>query len=287
VDQQALLKDINTKSFHAVSRNLHDLHLAYIDPKTRDVATAVVVRIGARLLLATAGHTVRDRFKSGLAVVTPQLTQIEHSRVPVLRVAAREWPDVGLIELESSSLEHLGKRAIGIDRIWDYGCASPDRLAFVYGYPAEKIRQLPPSQGRIDLDFKPMSYANAPLSIDKWPAMRSKHDPTPDAEKDIFLRYDPEEPMVRFAENNGDDDLVCPHGMSGGGWWQGPSKSEQRWSPEDIKLIGLQTSWNARAKYIRGCQIHHWLKLVLDSYPNLRDEVEGACLRVRNAGNNA
>jgi hypothetical protein len=195
-----------------------------LDIERLEVATAVPVRIGSRLLLATSGHTIRDRFRDGLPVVTNQLTEARGSRMPVINLERRDWPDVGFIELEPDELERVGKCAIGLDRICNVGTGSQERLAFVYGYPSKKVTRLREIPGRLDLDFKGVSYCNVPLTIDNWPKMRSADDPVPKIETDILLRYDLDEPMVHFPQNEGDDELMAPNGMSGGGWWQSPDK---------------------------------------------------------------
>ena len=65
-----------------------------------------------------------------------------------------------------------------------------------------------------------------------------------------------------------------PQGMSGGGVWQGTQQDGELWSPEGLRLVGIQSSWYAPGKYIRAVQIIHWLKLVHSNLPELRDTIE-------------
>ena len=69
--------------------------------------------------------------------------------------------------------------------------------------------------------------------------------------------------------------LVAPGGTSGGGWWQGENV-DSVWSAEKICLIGIQSTFNEQKKYIRGCQIHHWLRLLHKNEPKLRKTLKKA-----------
>ena len=79
---------------------------------------------------------------------------------------------------------------------------------------------------------------------------------------DLFLPYDHDEEMWPFNNNSEDNKLVDALGTSGGGLWQGNSKNDQVWSAETIQLIGIQSRWSKKKKYIRGGQIIHWLSLI-------------------------
>ena len=86
---------------------------------------------------------------------------------------------------------------------------------------------------------------------------------------DIFLPYDSEREIWYDQENEGNANLPEPRGAAGAGLWQGSSTKVEHWNAEEVKLFGIQSPWNEKDKYVRGCQIIHWLRLVRDSYDDL------------------
>jgi hypothetical protein len=113
-----------------------------------------------------------------------------------------------------------------------------------------------------------MCYSNAPIEPENWPNVSSA-DPASDKAVDIFSPYDPEKEVWYYEEDEGDDNLPEPRGTSGGGLWQGSLTKVELWNAEGVQLFGIQSRWNEKEKYVRGCQIIHWLRLVRDSYNDL------------------
>jgi hypothetical protein len=114
-----------------------------------------------------------------------------------------------------------------------------------------------------------MCYSNAPIEPEKWPNVASA-DPASDCTVDIFLPYDPEKEMWYYEENERDDNLPEPRGASGGGLWQGSLSKVEHWNAEGVQLIGIQSRWNEKKKYVRGCRIIHWLRLLHEHCSDLR-----------------
>ena len=114
-----------------------------------------------------------------------------------------------------------------------------------------------------------MCYCNAPIKPANWPNVSSA-DPASDQAVDIFLPFDPEEEMWHYEEDEENDNLPEPRGVSGGGLWQGTLTKVELWNAEAVRLFGIQNRSNEQEKYVRGCQITHWLRLLYEHYSDLR-----------------
>jgi hypothetical protein len=93
---------------------------------------------------------------------------------------------------------------------------------------------------------------------------------------DIFLPYDPEKEIWYYEENEGDANPPEPRGAGGGGLWQGTPTKVELWNAEAVRLIGIQSRLNEKEKYLRGCQIIHWLRLLHEQCNDLRPALVAA-----------
>jgi hypothetical protein len=173
----------------------------------------------------------------------------------------------------------LSKTPITLDRISPRGSGEANRLVYFMGFPSKAISQSikTPAVGPrlIDLDFKLMFYANAPTLEDAWPELAPPDEPVAKL-TDIFLKYDQEDEIWKTSGVGGKSGLTEPGGTSGGGWWQGINCEGKIWQAESVQLIGIQSKWSKKKKYIRACQIHHWLRLVYDNEPDLQNSLRTA-----------
>ncbi|MHB8900578.1 MAG: hypothetical protein ACYC6Y_17635 [Thermoguttaceae bacterium] len=162
-----------------------------------------------------------------------------------------------------------------MDRISVRGPGHPECRCLLFGYPSEifETEQTDPSQ--LHLTFRPMCYSNTPMEPENWPHLSST-DLAPHQAVDIFLPYDPEKEMWHYEESEGDNNVIEPRWVSGGGLWQGSQTKVELWNPEEVQLFGIQSRWNGKGKYVRGCQIIHWLRLLHEYYSDLRPALVAA-----------
>jgi len=271
---------VNANASWAVAQNLSRHTVAFVDlekPLER-MGSGVLVNIDGHLLVATAAHAVPFQPGGQLSFVLPKTQAIDAGALPILHHGKieSEWPDVGFLELDpEKTLSILGKEPIGLDRIGLLGAGDPERPCFLFGYPSEMARTKEAGTSELHLTFRPMCYSNAPIKPEKWPNVSSA-DPAPDQAVDIFLPYDPAEEIWYYEENEGDDNLLEPRGASGGGLWQGFGDHGQPGSAENIQLFGIQSRWIEKEKYVRACQIIHWLRLLHEHYSDLRPALVAA-----------
>ncbi|MGD0896978.1 MAG: hypothetical protein ABR915_04020 [Thermoguttaceae bacterium] len=271
---------VNANDSWAVAQNLSRHTVAFVDlnkPVER-MTSGILVSIGGHLFVATAADAVPAQPEGRLSFVVPKTKTIDAGALPILRSGKieSEWPDVGFLELDpAGALPVLGKEAIGLDRISLRGPGHPECRCLLFGYSSERIRTEQTDPSQLHLTFRPVCYSNAPIKPENWPGVSSA-DPASDQAVDIFLPYDPEEETWQYEENEGDDNLPEPRGAGGGGLWQGSTTKVELWNAEGVQLLGIQSRWNEKEKYVRGCQIIHWLRLLHEHYSALRPALVAA-----------
>jgi hypothetical protein len=86
---------------------------------------------------------------------------------------------------------------------------------------------------------------------------------------DLLVHYDPTD-MIEPGQNKLAL-LPKPYGISGCGVWRIAARDEsiEHWTPETIRLIGIQHSWQVDVSCLRGVSIIHPLRMLLASLPKL------------------
>ena len=264
---------VNTNDSWAVAQDLsrHTVAFVDLDKPLERMSSGVLVSIDGHLLVATAAHAVPSQPIGRLSFVVPKTKAIDAGTLPILNWGKieSEWPDVGFLELDpAGALPVLGKEAIDLDQISLRGPGHPECRCLLFGYSSEMIRTEQTDPSQLHLTLRPMCYSNAPIKPENWPNVSSA-DPASDQAVDIFLPYNPEEEMWYYEENERDGNLPEPRGASGGGLWQGSLTKVELWNAEGVQLFGIQSRWNEKEKYVRGCQIIHWLRLLHEHYSPL------------------
>ncbi len=264
---------VNTNDSWAVAQDLSRHTVAFVDlnKPLEGMSSGVLVSIDGHLLVATAAHAVPSRPGGRLSFVVPKTAATDAGAIPILRCGKieSEWPDVGFLELDpAGALPVLRKEAIDLRQIGLRGSGHPGCRCLLFGYPSEMIQNEQTEASQLHLTFRPMCYSNAPIRPENWPNVSSA-DPASDKAVDIFLPYDPEKELWYNDKNEGDDNLPELWGTSGGGLWQGSLTKVELWKVEGVQLFGIQSRWSEKEKYVRGCQIVHWLRLVRDNYNDL------------------
>jgi hypothetical protein len=179
-------------------------------------------------------------------------------------------------------------KAIGIDEVADLGSGRQD-LAWVAGQPDE---QQTFNEERRLITFQRLCLTCEPIAPIAWEAVREQIGKvdgmtgtlSPDIH--VLFYYDLSEPTYwPFEDTRATDSTPKPFGMSGGGVWQFPSAtdSESIWSPDSLRLFAIQSSWPKRGKHLKAIQVIHWIRLVADTYPEMRDKLRQRFPRIADA----
>lgn len=269
----------------ALQGNLGRCTLALIDSELSEVTSATLVRVGSHVLLATAGHCLPSVPSARLRLIGKRKRPIEGERLAFLKHAraASERIDVGFVELNGDIAEDfLGMEALPVERVSDLGSGPTDGCCIVMGVPAAVMR----SPREIGVVAAPIcGICTALVPGEQWSGLLPFRDgiPEPDTSLDVFVGF----PADGWREMRRDkpDAAPDPKGMSGGGIW---SFLEDRvpWTPDAARLFAIQSRWDPKrteSRYLRGTQIIHWLRLVAEHFPDLRNELEGRFPRLQRA----
>ncbi len=277
---------LNEAKFDAVARNLVKHSVAYVIRQASKsfeatVASGTLVRLGGRLFVATAAHTIPSKPIRTIVFQGDGENRIEGVNVDIMRhgKSAHDHPDVGYFELANSSLKALSREPIELARLSTKRGGTAGRVAFLFGYPSVWAKPVISRRRRTaTIPLRSIFFANFLLARDEWPDIPQGDCPS-NWLVDVFMAYPDDEMVVTTDESETripqviGNKLPSPNGTSGGGIWQGTPRRDGLWSAESVKLVAVQSSWLPRQRYTRGVQVHHWLRLIHDEYPDLRDEL--------------
>ena len=266
----------------AVSFNLLQSTVAFVNLDDGKAASATLVAIGDRVFLATAGHVVPARPAGKISIVGNKATGIRSNILPVLSYGTHsdEHCDVAFVESTPDFIATtVGKAAIPLSRLHPCGTGQDNHWTFVCGYPSQEIIELghPLNDSRTKL-FTIECWGNKLLMPDRWGSLEIRDRP-PSTEKDVFIPRPITDDFVSIGPwpTKSPSRLAEPYGMSGGGYWQ-PNLAlrTEVWNPEYYSLIAIQSRWWGRGRYLQGTQIIHWLRLVWQRQSNVREILASA-----------
>lgn len=241
------------------------------------LASGTVVSLGDRVLIATTGHSIPDD-KNAIGLVTKDKPCTGDRSHWIQRTGKSTTVDVAFIELTAGADQELGVVPLPIDRVIDAGAGSPILKTRVVGYPWESRHDNAESGIR---EFRLLSYGCEPLHTAAWASLP-------------FSNIDPNTHVLAYYER--EDNVDCrgdfiqsspapePHGMSGGGFWQRSAMldDKQLWQPDALCLAAIQSGFFRKRSYLLGVQIAHWLELIADEYPDLREMLHARFPRIIN-----
>lgn len=267
----------------AATAHLHRHTAGYVyfnDAGEEKIGSGTFVQLGDRLFLATVAHTKPNGLqsihfvkKSPLAVPVPDECVIRRLTNDDSRI------DVAVFELAANTAARVGQEAIGIERIYDGVTGNPNTKGRLIGYPGKYVVQCT-SVANVRR-FHALGYGCEPIEPNRWGAI-SRVAGTFSEDVHVVVEFN------RDVVSYGDplpvpDGLPDPFGMSGGGMWQRPERTSDNaiWTPSELCLFAIQSSWLNKLDYLKAIQIIHWLKLVADEYPDLRGELQSRFKRLK------
>jgi hypothetical protein len=183
--------------------------------------------------------------------------------------------DVAAFELSPNADSMINAEPLRIERVCDAGTGNPNVKSRLLGYPFQWVG---PSRGAPGIKgMYALSYGCETVEPDRWPALRLTARPRYplDPTVDIVVEYSDDVETFGTEPPGNRPRTPQPIGMSGGGLWQRPKATgdDEIWSADNLSLIGLQSSWLNTIGFLRSVQIIHWLRLVAEHFPDLRDEL--------------
>lgn len=222
-------------------------------------ATAISIQIGTRMFLCTAAHNFKVVLDNGQVTFSPA----RPGSGPALVTIGQNYSECGeegtldtaWVEIERESAVRAGLVGVSLDVIDAFHIMDVQNGWYMMvGLPGDFYK----------LTSKPVEE-NIPLTIYITKPGKSANE----MGDRLFLEYG-----KNTQSPEGDVfDMPQPEGISGGGIWAVPRMEDvEVWTPYEYHMVGLAISyWNNQ---IIGMRMHHWLKLVQNDHPELREYIE-------------
>lgn len=222
--------------------------------------TSICIEVGSHLLLATAGHVIADMNDDRLQLIPAG----ELSVLPVPfagRSCNPERPapstDVAWMEVDRRVARDHRLRFLKLSDLKPYQAFDRDHPFLVHGYPHESAI-LSPTQADVESTIG-LTMIASPKDL-----------PRAVANYEIALEYPP-----RDEQNRPIATAPAASGFSGGGVWWSPRHDESMIdSPEQLRLVAINTRWDRRTAVLFATKIEYWLHLVRQDLPDTRDEID-------------
>lgn len=239
------------------------------------IGSGVLFQIAEHHFLITAAH-VTDAIKKAMshgyllytAAGQPQRESIQFNRFPILStleqgLGREDDPyDISVITLPAEVVRALlpGRRFLHLPEIDVLDGRRAGSLYVVFGYPSGTCAH--------DREFNAIS--TEPLLYGTRVSQRELEDLNPprNPKTDYLLDFSQEFGVRLDGQDGGPPD---PKGISGCGIWRVIDSHENadRWSPDQVRLVGIEHSWSRRKHYVRGTTIGIALTMILRQYPEL------------------
>jgi len=265
------------------SRWIRERCAVIFDREQCEFSSGVWIGIGDHVFVATAGHAIPASPNRRLWLMRKD-GSFEHQGFPSFlkygKIETSEL-DVGFLELSRETFgAYFGQQPlVRVDQIENAGIGRKSRLHGIVGCPVVDVKQVTNVE---NVDGRPAFVNNfrvsvitlqcTPLSDEDWPT-HWIGGYQPNQGHDLVFEYPKGNETVDPRFELKPAELPSPKGMSGGGIWDYGLRHEEIWSPNDCRLVGLQHSRDPDQDLIRGTQIRHWLNLIVEHYPMLKDEV--------------
>lgn len=257
-------------AFHEYLSNRSVALLLRSDSERLEIGSAIAIQIGRYSLLATAAHNVKGLNPRQIEVIPAG--RLRAARLPVIRIGIHrlceiENVDVAWMELDIRSCEKPGISFVRLDQIGVLSPTSKPQACFVQGYPAEVVVR-PSSASECPL-VESDGFLTLPIPSNR---RRTHHKPN----VDIAVEYPPHDGSLDSSGVPG------PPGISGGGFWLFPGfdNDDPIWAPEKARLIGIARGWWRKEKEFLATLMEHWLEVVAEDLPDIREEVRDTQVRL-------
>lgn len=241
------------------------------DPLRASFGAGTILRIRARLFVATAAHMIL----SPLSELLVSGKDASNSTVPLKPISKGvvgggddDADDLGWIEVEDDPAIQV----VDLTRLRSSRGGEGRAVTVVVGTPAHRTHgetsfaQSPLLEVRHTWNVQLLTWATNALPLDRWP-------------NDLPSRIKPESYMlleygtVHDVGADGAAKLIEPGGMSGGGIWRLPveGSGDLVWEPGAAELIGIQTSFFRGSSVLCGHRIKAWVSRFVAAHPELAD----------------
>lgn len=233
-------------------------------PSHLEIGSGTCVRIGDRVLVATAAHNLQGLEHQDQIQIIPKGGSLEAplrwTRKGIQFSKDGKKTDVAWIELAPQASSSPQLKCFGVDDL-AHRMAPDDQVGcHVQGYPSATVEVTQAPRQHISVESDGLLTLSIPK--ENWTDQSQ-------TEIDFVVEYPPHDGSLDHL------DLPPPPGLSGGGIWLAPRFEDERlWSPEQASLLAITRSWRKQQRELYGTRIRVWLQLVRDDFEDLRDLLE-------------
>jgi hypothetical protein len=235
--------------------------------------SGVLLEVGGRHFILTAAHVLdlHSQHKIpvwvmpdeiGKKVVSLDGATLYASEMPASGDRCDDPMDAGFLELTPGIVSELASSKAFLP-LRDIDIRDPFHRRSWYmtvGYPYEVNQS----------DHDRRKHTSTLFAYASWPYCGERGAP-PNFRPgfDLFVHY------VRDDSTEGDENVLAdvpePYGVSGCGMWRLASadKPIEAWKPDDVRLVGIQHSWQKGIETLRGVRVFHPLTMLAASLPEL------------------
>lgn len=231
---------------------------AHNEKEPLDHGTGMLLKLEEATVVVTAAHVINRYKPDELQIVSGQ----EPSNV---RNAPSEkdfqggnkigTTDVGFLHLAEESVQKLDKKKfLSLDDFDVFPEGVAEDLAVIFGMPEDLHMLEKENIHRYD-SFS--YFSNIPMDFD-WSSKKQRPIQVameyPESVEDTFTRL--------FAK------LPEPFGMSGGGIWRARFKGATIWTPERLRVIGINAVFYRNKRLVKANRIEGLLRLLAEHFPS-------------------
>jgi hypothetical protein len=224
-----------------------------------EAGTGVVIEIGPRTFVASAGHVLEKR-PHVLFGANPRLRMPCEQTTP-LNWKFRDSPDIGFLEVPNNS----HPKACFFESLTD-SVPPQNTLMVIVGHPIDAPGSL------ADKAWEGGNY---------YELVRASHMGEIKQVQDNRYVFAYPKDLLNIDENTGlitnSKSYKTPKGFSGGGLWAKRSLSVIEgviYPGSRYRLFGLDYAWSRSEREAYCVPIRYWVKLVYDYYPDLHEIIE-------------
>src|SRR5476649_380800 len=230
------------------------------DGQTREAGSGTLFEIAGHYFLATAAHVIKN-YPLRSIVLSP-FRQPSNYSPPLTGYGWRGGEkgdplDIAWIELEPRAAVQTQNHFLSIENFEVGTTHAPDEMAFVHGYPVERIEK-DERDGETAYLSSGIGYVTGTLSVS---AVETRFSPNPTI--DVFLTCLKTRITTRLKD--GCAALQTLLEISGGGIWR-VRNNRGIWMPSHSRMIAIENSW-VRGAWLRSTQAQHWLRMLVEDVP--------------------
>lgn len=220
--------------------------------------TGMLLRLEEAPVIITAAHVINTHTPEELQIVSgekPSNVRNAPSAKDFVGGVNFGETDVGFLHLTEDCVQKLGeKKFLTLDDLDVFPEGLAEDLAVIFGMPGTMHKV---EHGIVHRYDSFSYYSNIPDDFD-WASKKQRP-------VQVVMEY-PQSVEDSFTRSSAD--LPNPPGMSGGGMWRARFKGSVIWTPDRLRLIGINVEFDRKKRTLSANRIEDLLRLLAKHFPS-------------------